>query len=117
MGIYDTVFTVGSETIKSMRQEKKATETIFLEAHEESRSEAIVAGHIMMITILPTGFGDSRENNEFVFVIDCSASMSGNRIRRAQECLQLFIQLLPLNSFFNVIRFDSTFEQLFGESG
>jgi hypothetical protein len=57
--------------------------------------------------------GSERENNEFVFVVDCSGSMGGRRIAQARECLQIFIRSLAPNSFFNLVRFGSTFEKLF----
>ena len=58
----------------------------------------------------------SRSTIEFIFLIDCSGSMSGNSIRKASECLDLFIRSLPVNSYFNIIRFGSSFEKLFDTS-
>ena len=62
---------------------------------------------------LPT---TDQTNTEFVFVVDCSGSMCGTSIKRAGECLELFIRSLPENSYFNVIRFGSSFEKLFENS-
>jgi hypothetical protein len=56
----------------------------------------IIAGNFASITVLPTGFAGARGQTEFVFIVDCSRSMSGGRIRRARECLQLFLRSLPL---------------------
>jgi hypothetical protein len=36
------------------------------------------------------------------------------RIQRARECLQLFIRSLPAGSLFEIVRFGSSFERLFG---
>jgi serine/threonine protein kinase len=55
------------------------------------------------------------ETHEFVFIVDCSDSMAA-KIREARECLGFFVRQLPSNSFFNVIRFGSRFELLFGNS-
>jgi hypothetical protein len=79
-------------------------------------SEAVVSGHSLALTVLPSGIAGSPANNEFVFVVDCSGSMSGGRISRTRECLKLFIRSLPPVSFFNIVRFGSTFECLFENS-
>jgi uncharacterized protein YegL len=39
----------------------------------------------------------------FVFLIDCSGSMTGDRIETAIDALKLFIQSLPLGSKFSII--------------
>jgi hypothetical protein len=80
-------------------------------------SECIVGGNTMAVTCYASQFGSTQiSNNEFVFVVDCSGSMSGERIQRARDCLQIFIRSLPSGSFFNVIRFGSQFESLFHSS-
>ena len=55
----------------------------------------------------------SVKNNEFIFVVDCSGSMSGARIRSARECLDAFLSSLPVGSYFNVVRFGSSYKSLF----
>ena len=55
-------------------------------------------------------------NSEFIFVVDCSASMGGKSIQRASECLELFIRSLPSPSYFNVICFGSQHKSLFTNS-
>ena len=55
-------------------------------------------------------------NSEFVFVVDCSGSMSGNSIQKASECLEFFVKSLPADSYFNVVRFGSSYEKLFENS-
>jgi uncharacterized protein with von Willebrand factor type A (vWA) domain len=76
-------------------------------------NESLKSGNSLALTILPSGFGDSKDNNEFIFVVDCSGSMSGGRIHRARECLQLFIRSLPAGSFFDIVRFGTKFDRLF----
>ena len=56
------------------------------------------------------------KNNEFVFLVDCSGSMSGRSIHKASECLEVFIRSLPLHSRFNIICFGSSYEKLFESS-
>lgn len=54
--------------------------------------------------------------SEFVFVVDCSGSMSGTNIQIAADTLITCIKSLPTGSYFNVIAFGSTFRQLFHTS-
>ncbi|KAL3888742.1 hypothetical protein ACJMK2_001102 [Sinanodonta woodiana] len=52
---------------------------------------------------------------EFIFIIDRSGSMGGEKIQSAKETLLLFLKSLPVNCYFNVIGFGSNFESLFQE--
>jgi hypothetical protein len=80
-------------------------------------SERIVSGTVLAVTKFAARFpARDIENNEFVFLIDCSGSMSGDRIDSARACLGLFICSLPAASFLNVIRFGSSFQSLLPES-
>ena len=54
--------------------------------------------------------------SEFIFVIDCSGSMSGTNIQAASNTLITCIKSLPEESFFNVVAFGSTFRVLFHTS-
>ena len=49
-------------------------------------------------------------------MVDCSGSMSGVSMNLAKEALQVFLHSLPVNSFFNIIVFGSTFKSLFPQS-
>ncbi|CAF4112423.1 unnamed protein product [Rotaria sp. Silwood2] len=75
----------------------------------------------VMVTFTPTEevFQQVRENdqaNEFIFVVDCSGSMeSDNKIGLTRKAVLLFLKSLPVNSYFNIIRFGSTFEAIFPE--
>ncbi|KAK8852775.1 von Willebrand factor A domain-containing protein 5A [Tritrichomonas musculus] len=68
------------------------------------------------LLISPNLDATNQSHSEFVFVVDCSGSMSGNSIKKAGECLELFIKSLPTNSYFNVIQFGSRFHKLFENS-
>ncbi|KAL3888728.1 hypothetical protein ACJMK2_001091 [Sinanodonta woodiana] len=52
---------------------------------------------------------------EFIFIIDRSGSMGGEKMWSAKETLLLFLKSLPVNCYFNVIGFGSNFESLFPE--
>lgn len=54
--------------------------------------------------------------SEFVFVIDCSGSMSGSNIQSATDTLITCIKSLPVGCFFNVVAFGSTYRTLFHSS-
>lgn len=59
---------------------------------------------------------ESTNINEFIFVVDCSYSMEGISIKKASQCLDLFIHSLPPNSYYNVYRFGTSFTKLFEKS-
>ena len=54
--------------------------------------------------------------SEYVFVIDCSGSMSGSNIQAATDTLVTCVKSLPTGSYFNIIAFGSNFRQLFHTS-
>lgn len=53
---------------------------------------------------------------DYVFLLDRSGSMCGQRIEQARKSLVLFLKSLPPNSKFNVISFGSKFEFMYPES-
>ena len=56
------------------------------------------------------------QTNEFLFVVDCSGSMQDeNKIGLARQAMLLFLKSLPVDCYFNVIRFGSTHKNLFPE--
>jgi hypothetical protein len=87
-------------------------------------SSSVCAGRFLCATAFlppPSGAGEpaaeiGSDVSEFVFVVDCSGSMEDRRMASARSCLELFLRSIPANSFFNVIRFGSSFETLFSES-
>ncbi|CAF1087603.1 unnamed protein product [Didymodactylos carnosus] len=63
---------------------------------------------------LNVGKENSDVNNEFIFIVDCSGSMSDqNKIGLAREAMILFLKSLPVNCRFNIIRFGSDYKTLF----
>jgi len=54
--------------------------------------------------------------SEFIFLLDRSGSMSDFPITKAVKALNLFLQSLPTDSYFNVVSFGSTFTNLFTKS-
>ncbi|KAK8895738.1 von Willebrand factor A domain-containing protein 5A [Tritrichomonas musculus] len=63
----------------------------------------------------------SKESNfvlkqEIYLLIDCSGSMHGSKISNAQIALENFLKSLPKNCYFNILRFGTSFEQMFEHS-
>ena len=52
---------------------------------------------------------------EIILVIDCSGSMSGDSISEALKMLKIFLKSIPFGTYFNMIRFGSTFETMFDQ--
>ncbi|KAK8834521.1 von Willebrand factor A domain-containing protein 5A [Tritrichomonas musculus] len=69
-----------------------------------------------VITISPNLSPTTDLNKEFLFLVDCSGSMRGDSIKKAGECLEIFIRSLPSESYFNIIQFGTRFESLFENS-
>lgn len=86
------------------------------EFQEPVSTHCFEAGRYMCANVIPSLSSESKVNKEFIFVVDCSGSMSGSRIKKARECLDLFIRSLPQGCFFNIIRFGSRYEKLFDDS-
>ena len=53
---------------------------------------------------------------EYIIVLDCSGSMSGNKISLAKSACQLFIRSLPVGCLFNIYLFGSSYQTLFGKA-
>ena len=53
-----------------------------------------------------------KNNNEYIFLVDVSGSMDGDKLLRASECLDLFIRSIPQESFFNIYLFESEFKKI-----
>jgi len=53
---------------------------------------------------------------EYIFLLDRSGSMQGDRITMAISSLQLFLKSLPQDSYFNIVSFGSNYEFLHKES-
>ena len=52
----------------------------------------------------------------YIFFLDRSGSMGGQRIKKAKEALLLFLKSLPEDSYFNVISFGQSSRKVFEKS-
>ncbi|MDX2184305.1 MAG: VIT domain-containing protein [Gemmatimonadaceae bacterium] len=91
---------------------------VLVTPRDAGRPGAIVAreddgSHVAMITFMPTVEKDDR-GLDVVFLLDCSGSMQGSSIDEAERALQLCIRALTPNDRFDVVRFGSTYESMWG---
>ncbi|KAN0012371.1 hypothetical protein ACTFIU_007670 [Dictyostelium citrinum] len=59
---------------------------------------------------------DVNQKSEFIFLIDCSGSMSGEPIKKAKRALEIIIRSLNENCKFNIYCFGSSFTKAFESS-
>lgn len=55
-------------------------------------------------------------HSEVIFLLDCSGSMQGSSIEQAKRALELCLKTLSKNDRFNIVRFGTSFEELFDQS-
>jgi len=71
--------------------------------------------HLALLSFVPK-FEIKQQRIEAVFLVDCSGSMGGTSMVLAKEALQVFLNSLPVESYFNIILFGSSFRSLYTES-
>lgn len=68
------------------------------------------------LSMIPNIESKEKTSCEYYFVIDCSGSMYGNPIQVAKNTLKCILKSIPYGSYFNIVRFGSTFEGMFDNS-
>ncbi|CAF3425625.1 unnamed protein product [Rotaria socialis] len=88
---------------------------VTMDKYNDSSKYAILLAFTPRLTdFIKISNGTEEANTEFIFIVDCSGSMTAdNGIGLAKEAMLLFIRSLPLGSHFNIIRFGSNFDILF----
>lgn len=96
---------------------KKNTDSLKQLAKQKNWDAIMMLNITLSREMLPFAIQQDRVYpSEFVFVIDCSGSMSGSSIQSATGMLITCVKSLPNECYFNVIAFGSHFRQLFHES-
>ena len=93
---------------------------VYIESEEPNKPKVLIekkedGSSLAMLSFVPE-FKLADHQVEAVFLVDCSGSMSGQSISLAKEALQVFLHSLPVNSFFNIIIFGSSYQVLYHES-
>ncbi|UJR20655.1 hypothetical protein I4U23_023777 [Adineta vaga] len=88
---------------------------VSIEQYNQSSQYAVLLAFTPSLAdFLKVSNGHDETNTEFIFIVDCSGSMTeANGIDLAREAMLLFIRSLPVGSRFNIIRFGSSFDILF----
>eukprot|EP01132_Coremiostelium_polycephalum_P002375 gene2375-2937_t len=73
-------------------------------------SESTYAVALNFYPKLETPSEDVNQKFEFIFVLDCSGSMSGSSIQSAKQALEILIRSLTINCKFNIILFGSSYQ-------
>ncbi len=69
----------------------------------------------VQVDFIPTLEGEHK-GAEVVFIVDCSGSMGGTSIDEAKRALELCVRALEVGDSFDIVRFGSTHQSLFGTS-
>ena len=93
----------------TLESENKSEELLFT-------NEANGEKYIGLVKKIPDVEEDVQLNREFIFLLDRSGSMEGEKIKQAIDALIIFISSLPIGSKFNVLSFGTNSQFLFEKS-
>ncbi|CAF3602122.1 unnamed protein product [Rotaria sordida] len=90
------------------------TRSVIEQYNDTSKYAVLLAFTPRLSDFIKISNGKDETNTEFIFIVDCSGSMTeDSRIGLAREAMLLFIRSLPVGAHFNIIRFGSNFDILF----
>ncbi|XP_077964156.1 von Willebrand factor A domain-containing protein 5A isoform X1 [Gasterosteus aculeatus] len=85
-----------------------------------SQPGSLMGDSVVMLSLYPefpqAVMSSVASSGEFVFLLDRSGSMHGQRIKNARDTLLLLLKSLPLGCYFNIYSFGSSFEHIFPKS-
>lgn len=86
---------------------------IFGSASAQSGLATKFKKYAVALSLVPKVQADVDILSEVIFLMDCSGSMAGGRMRRAKSALALFLRALPTSCRFNIFAFGDRYEKLF----
>jgi len=93
---------------------------VLIDSEENNKPKILIekdfSGSLMAMLSFVPNFDHEKHKIEAVFLVDCSGSMSGKSMELAKKALQVFLNSLPEDSFFNIVLFGSSFKSLYTES-
>ncbi|CAH6420161.1 Von Willebrand factor type A domain protein [uncultured virus] len=100
---------------------KEAARVVAVERCSSSNTESEPDGTALYALALsfvppPRSTARSPAEDEYVFLVDCSGSMIGERMQQTKQALQLFLTSLPLGCRFNVMAFGDRYASLFPDA-
>jgi len=101
---------LGKDFIVEIGAEKLDTSKVLIEYNEELKSYA------SLLTLIPKLNQDEKLKVEIIFLIDQSGSMHGWKLDYLKDALNVFLKSMPVNCYFNIVKFGSTYESLFEKS-
>jgi len=106
-----------TETGGKIKIDNELADDIIFNLKEPLKSSAVSVkvgeDNYVGIAMVPEIDEEVKPMSEYIILIDCSGSMSGTPIKIAKEALEKFLNSIPDNSYFNVIRFGSDFRKFF----
>ncbi|XP_059187472.1 von Willebrand factor A domain-containing protein 5A-like [Centropristis striata] len=95
--------------------------TAVVEAGQASAKPGTLMGDpVVMLSLYPefpqAVMSSVASCGEFVFLLDRSGSMQGERMKSARDTLLLLLKSLPMGCYFNIISFGSRYEHIFPKS-
>ncbi|ORX86290.1 hypothetical protein BCR32DRAFT_290139 [Anaeromyces robustus] len=96
--------------ILTIEAEELNTSKVFIEYNEELKSYA------SLLTLKPNLIQTDKLKVEIIFLIDQSGSMHGWKLDYLKDALNLFLKSMPVDCYFNIVKFGSLFESLFEKS-
>eukprot|EP00833_Pecoramyces_ruminatium_P011794 jgi/Orpsp1_1/1185826/evm.model.c7180000095504.2 len=96
--------------ILDVEAEELNTSKVLIEYNEELKTYA------SLLTLMPNLIQNEKLNIEIIFLIDQSGSMHGWKLQYLKDALTLFLKSLPMDCYFNIVKFGSLYESLFEKS-
>ncbi|XP_063427327.1 von Willebrand factor A domain-containing protein 5A-like [Mytilus trossulus] len=83
----------------------------------DRNKDGLLKEDVLVLNFIPDLKNHCRNvKREFIFVMDRSGSMDGDRMEKSKAALLLFLKSLPVGCLFNIVSFGSSYSFLFDKS-